>query len=66
MTLSERLERELGLYLQEMKDGCPDCIALPEGVYCQKHEIEGLDVIIEPRKFIKSKRQQDKERKAIK
>lgn len=47
----KRLQREIALRLREMRDGCPDCMDA-NGGYCDAHEKEAIDTVMNPRKYI--------------
>ena len=47
----KRLRREIRVRLQEMRDGCVDCLACG-GWYCRAHYLEALDLILHPRKCL--------------
>ena len=58
---SNRLERELDLFLTEMADGCVNCIEIRqkkgnERAFFEAHDKVAMDAILYPRKYLKLKK----------
>lgn len=53
----KKLRREIHLYVQELHDGCAECQELSRTAktrtFCTEHNKEVLDLVINPRKYIK-------------
>ncbi len=52
----KRLDQEIRVRLQEMRDGCVDCLSVRRrDGFCYEHEKQAMDLILSPRKYIRLK-----------
>ena len=49
----KRLGREIRLFIQETRDGCPNCMESPTGVCGRHDDLWAMGVIVNPRKYLK-------------